>query len=132
MAKCTATKSNGAGCKVDALPGQTVCWGHDPSKAEARKRIARKGGHAGGVGRPSPEAAELAEIKTLLKGLVANVYKEKTDRAIAITMNLLLNTQLRVIEIERKARETDELAARLAALEALQPQGGHRWGSNPA
>jgi len=40
--------------------------------------------------------------------------------------NQLINTRLRAIELERKIKETDELEARIEALEQPQ-QGGSRW-----
>jgi len=36
-----------------------------------------------------------------------------------------MNTRLRAIELERKIKETDELEARIEALE--QQEGGSRW-----
>jgi hypothetical protein len=42
--------------------------------------------------------------------------------------NQLINTRLRAIELERKIKETDELEARIEALEQPQ-QGGRQWGA---
>jgi hypothetical protein len=42
--------------------------------------------------------------------------------------NQILNTRLRAIEIERKAKEADELEARLEQLEQGQ-KGERRWGT---
>jgi hypothetical protein len=42
----------------------------------------------------------------------------------------ILNTLLRAIELERKAKETDQLEARIEELERAageQPKGGKRW-----
>jgi hypothetical protein len=42
--------------------------------------------------------------------------------------NQLINTRLRAIEQERKNRETEELAERLALLEeAMEQKGERRW-----
>lgn len=129
MALCQARKADGTPCQVKAT-ASGVCWAHDPAHAERRKQIAKAGNRAGGKGRPSPAHDELGTIKKLLNGLVSQVYTGKTGAGTAYAMNALLNTQLRVIELERKLKETEELEQRLAALEAAAPQGRHnRWGT---
>jgi hypothetical protein len=48
----------------------------------------------------------------------------------AAVANQLINTRLRVIEQERKIRETEDLEARIEALERSQQKGGNRrWGA---
>jgi hypothetical protein len=49
----------------------------------------------------------------------------------ASVANQLINTRLRAVELERKAREVDELEARLEALEQAtsNQKGGQRWGA---
>jgi hypothetical protein len=42
--------------------------------------------------------------------------------------NQLINTRLRAIEQEHKNKETDELEARIEALEQTR-EGGQRWGT---
>lgn len=126
MAKCSATRADNRPCQGDAIPPSAYCWAHDPAHSAARQRNARQGGKAGGKGRP---ATEIHTIKDELRGLIEQVKSNEIPRADAITINLLLNTLLRTIELDRKLKETEELEARLAALEALQPQGGtKRWG----
>jgi methylphosphotriester-DNA--protein-cysteine methyltransferase len=46
----------------------------------------------------------------------------------AAVANQLINTRLRAIEQERKPRETEDLEARIEALERSQ-EGGRRWGA---
>lgn len=126
MAQCEAIKRDGVRCKVQAQPGATVCWGHDPARAETRRAIARKGGKAGGQGRP---ATEIHTIKDELRTLIEQVKASEIGRADAITINLLLNTLLRSVELERKQKEQDEYEVRIAALEAMVAQGStKRWG----
>jgi len=58
------------------------------------------------------------------------VLSGETDRAAAAVAGQLLNVKLRAIEVERKIRETEELEARLEALELHRGQGGAgRWGA---
>jgi hypothetical protein len=128
MALCQATKANGTPCQVKAT-ASGFCWAHDPANAERRKQIARQGNRAGGKGRPSPARDELTEIRQLLRGLTAKVYKEEITPAIVYAIATLCNGRLRVVELERKIAEHEDLEARIAALEQAAPaQGGKRWG----
>ena len=126
MPKCSATRADGSPCKGDAIPPSAYCWAHDPAHAAARQRHATRGGKAGGKGRPATEIHTIkAELRTLIDGVKAGTL----ERSDAITINLLLNTLLRVVEVDRKLKEQDELTARIAALEATTLQRSTtRWG----
>jgi hypothetical protein len=74
--------------------------------------------------------AELAEVKSNLRGLAGNVLKGTTDRQDAAVVGQLLNTVIRAISVELKAKEQLELVERLEMLEeALEQKGGHRYGA---
>ncbi len=113
------------------MKGYETCYGHRPDLAEERKRNASKGGKRGGRGRGS---GEITEIKDLLKDLTARVLAEKDDKDVeplptgsAAVANQLINTRLRTLEQERKNRETEDLEARIEALEqASEGQRGAR------
>jgi hypothetical protein len=62
---------------------------------------------------------EIAEFKKQLKALAANVLSGEVGRSEAAVVNQILNTRARLIELERKIREQEELAERLAALESV-------------
>jgi hypothetical protein len=107
------------------------CIGHDPDQAEARRRRASKGGKRGGRGRRSHTQAELSEVKSALRALAGSVLKGTTDRQDAAVVGQLLNTVIRAVSVELKAREQAELIERLEALEEAaqtQNRGGKRWG----
>lgn len=127
-AVCSAIKPNGERCKVAALPGATVCWGHDPSKAATRKANATRGGKTSGHGRKAPTNIELDEIRVLLKGLTGAALKGTYERGTIAVVNQILQTRLKIVELERKLKETEELEARLQALEAEQ-DGATRLGA---
>src|SRR5690349_3931178 len=122
MAKCSATRADGSPCKGDAIAPAAYCWAHDPAHAAARQRNATRGGKAGGKGRP---ATEIHTIKGELRTLIDQVKAGEIERGTAITINLLLNTLLRSVELERKQKEQDEYDVRIAALEAIVAQGRH-------
>ncbi len=123
MHRCPGTKRDGSRCTVTVDPPQTYCWWHDPDNAQARKRAASKGGKRGGRGRAQ---TELAEVKSILRGLAGGVLKGTTDRQDAAVVGQLLNTVIRAVSVEMKVREQDEILERLEALE--RKQGGRRWG----
>jgi len=129
MAHCAFIKPGGERCKATAMKGYDTCYGHRPDLAEERRRNASKGGRVGGRGRGS---GEIAEIKTLLSDLTERVLAvegaEPLPSGAAAIANQLINTRLRAIEQERKNRETEDLEARIEALEAklVQPMKGER------
>ena len=89
---------------------QVYCYAHDPSNADKRKRDAAK------AGRSTPNV-ELKEMKASLKGLTEKVLTGGVDTGPAAIANQLMNTQLRIIELERRWKETGELEGRMEALE---------------
>ncbi len=90
-----------------------MCWSHDESNAEQRRRNAR----AGGVAAHSPATLEIGELKDELKALARDVKEGKVTPAIGTVLNQICNTIIRAVEQERKVRETEEFEERLAALE---------------
>jgi hypothetical protein len=121
--QCTAIKRNGERCTLLAKGQQGVCWAHDPKNADQRRRTASRGGK----GKPS---REIRGLKKELEDLAAGVLEGRIERANAVAVNQILNTRARLIELERKIREQEELEERLVALEQSQEQrGGKRWGA---
>jgi hypothetical protein len=118
LARCAAIKPNGERCKVEAIPDAEWCWSHHPDHAEQRRRRAARAGRAGGRGRTNHE---LIAIKNLLENLTNRVLQvdgyEPISRGAAAIANQLINTRLRAIEQERKNKETEDLEARVEALE---------------
>jgi hypothetical protein len=67
----------------------------------------------------SKGGTEIAELKKQLKELAADVLSGEVGRSEAAVVNQILNTRARLIELERKIREQEELEERLAALERV-------------
>jgi len=105
------------------------CINHHPDRSEVRRQRASKGGKRGGRGRPQRETED---IKTLLEDLTDKVLAGDLETGRAAVANQLVNTRLRALEQERKNQETQELEARIEALEAklpkAQPMKGTRRG----
>jgi hypothetical protein len=122
MDQCTATKRNGERCTLPAKGQHGLCWAHDPDNAEQRRRTASRGGR-------SKASREIRSLKKQLEDLVSDVLEGRVERGDAVVVNQILNTRARLIEIERKIREQEEILERVAELEDLmeqQRQGGRR------
>jgi hypothetical protein len=127
MSRCAAIKPDGARCKVEAIPDAEWCWSHHPDHEQARRRRASKGGKRGGRGRPH---LEVAEIKAQLQDLVEAVLEGEQETGRAAVANQLLNTRLRAVELERRVKETEELAQRVDELErraTINQRKGRAW-----
>ena len=115
---CTGIKRDGGPCTLPSNGPAGLCWAHDPANAERRRR----GQFRGGRSKPS---GEVAQIKRLLSDLADEVLTGTTEPKVGAVVCQIYNTRARLVELERKIRETDELEARLEALE--DQQGGTRW-----
>ena len=114
--RCAAITKAGERCRLEATHG-SYCYSHSPQTAEERKWRASRGGRAGGNGRSGP--SEIADLKAQLRKLAAGVLSGEVARGDAIAVNQILNTRARLIELERKIREQEEMEERLEALEAV-------------
>lgn len=128
MALCSGIKADGGRCRAQAMRNSEWCIGHDPDQAEARRRRASKGGKRGGRGRPQ---AELQDLKGRLLKLAEQVLGGEADRQDAAVVGQLLNTVIRAVSVELKAKEQLELVERLETLEESleQRKGEHRYGA---
>jgi LPS O-antigen subunit length determinant protein (WzzB/FepE family) len=110
-------------CERIVGASQRYCYAHDPARAEARKRNASKGGR-------SKPNREILEIKNHLKELTQEVLSGTVATAPYAVANQLINTRLRAVELERKAKETEELEERIERLEEQSAErGGRKWGA---
>jgi hypothetical protein len=103
-------------------PSQTYCYAHDPARAGERSRNASRAAR-------SKPSREITAIKARLAEMADTVLSGVVPTAPYAVGNQILNTLLRAIELERKAKETDQLEARLEALERAgeDTKGGKRW-----
>jgi hypothetical protein len=90
-------------------------------------RAAPQDGFSWRQGQPS---REIRDLKRQLQDLAADVLDGKVERSNAVVVNQILNTRARLMELERKVREQEELEERIGQLEQSQEQrGGKRWGA---
>jgi hypothetical protein len=109
MPLCRAIKRDGGRCTARVARGVQWCFNHDPAHAEERRRNASRAGR-------SVSGRELRAIKARLDDLAKDVVTGEVQPGRAAVAGQLLNTLLRAIELERKVRETDELAADIQEL----------------
>jgi hypothetical protein len=110
MPRCAASKPDGSPCERIVGASQRYCYAHDPARSEERRRNASRGGKSKG-------SSEIADLKGQLRKLAADVLSGEVGRSEAAVVKQILNTRARLIELERKIREQEELEARLEALE---------------
>jgi len=65
----------------------------------------------------SKGSGEISDLKKQPKDLATDVLSGAVGRSDAAVVNQILNTRARLIELERKIREQEELQERLEALE---------------
>jgi hypothetical protein len=121
MKRCEALKGDGARCQGRVMEGSDWCYNHDPSKAEERRRNARRGGKTGGRGRSGLD--ETAQAKRYIKGLVNQLIRGEVARETATAAFMGLNVLARYVELERKLKEQEELVERMDAIEEALEQG---------
>lgn len=124
MAQCAATKRDGSPCTLQALRSSDLCWAHDPKNAARRRRGQSRGGK-------SKPLQEIKDLKKQLEDLAQGVRDHEVGSGVATIVNQIINTRARLIELERKIREQDELLERIEALEGQTEEGpgGKRWGA---
>jgi hypothetical protein len=115
MPRCAASKPDGSPCERIVGASQRYCYAHDPARSEERRRNASRGGKSRANG-------EIADLKGQLRKLAADVLSGEVGRSEAAVVNQILNTRARLIELERKIKEQEELEARLEALEEVLSQ----------
>ncbi len=112
MTQCIGVKPNGELCRCVAARGSDFCPAHDPARKEARHRNASKAAR-------SKPGREIKDLKLQLESLAKDVLKKSVEPKVGAVVNQILNTRARLIEADRKLRETEELAREIEELREL-------------
>ncbi len=112
MAGCIGVKPTGELCRCVAARGSDYCPAHDPARKDARHRNASKAAR-------SKPGREMKDLKAQLEDLANDVLADTIEPKLGAVVNQILNTRVRLIEVQRKLRETDELAREVEELRAL-------------
>ena len=123
MAKCAGYKGDGTPCERLISASAVYCYSHDAERAQERSRHASKAAKAKGP------TGDLADVKAQLRTIADDVLEGKLDKGRGSVAAQVLGVFTRVVEVERKIKEADELEARLDALEQASEsqRGGSRW-----
>ncbi len=124
MGLCSGIRADGGRCRGVAIDASGLCYSHDPAHEQDRRRAARKGGKAGGRGRPS---TELHRLQSRFEELADKVLSGAVERADGAVAGQLLSGARACVRDGLAAREQEELIARLEGLEAaLEQSSGDR------
>lgn len=107
--QCPSLKRNGDRCSGSVPEGKYHCWFHDPANFDKRRRAASKGGK----GNRSKVSKGLHE---LLEDLTERVVSGELEPYPASVAGQLVGVRLRLLEYERRLKETDELAEQIAEI----------------
>ena len=122
--RCSGITLDGTRCERSVEGPNGLCWLHDPTRSEERRRAASKAGK-------SKPNRELADVKERIRTMVEDVSAGRMDRADAAVCGQLYNTLIRAVSVELRFKETVELEERIAGLERRAEQQGRRpqWGA---
>ena len=119
--KSAAIAGSGEPCRGLVRVGNDYCPAHDPARAEDRRRAASKAAR-------SKPSVELHVVKQQLRDIADGVLAGDIDKGTGSVAAQVLGVFTRVVEVERRVREQDELLERLDALEQAA-QGRRPWGA---
>ncbi len=119
MTKCSGMTQAGTACKGIPIEGSQWCYVHHPDLADERRRHGSKGGKRGGRGRPIAELATLRDENADIRRRLLEGALPPNVAAVAVQS---INTDIRAVGATLKAREQEEIAARLEELETLLEQ----------
>lgn len=120
MALCAGTGRNGSPCTVSVEVEQEYCWWPSPANAEARQQAASRGGRA----KSNPLARSLHRQLENLADDVATGALAPYKAAVIVQV---VNARIRLVEVERRVAEQEDLLARLEQLE--RNRGARPWGA---
>jgi hypothetical protein len=109
MSTCAGITRQGRRCTLSAHGSSGMCWLHDPTRADQRRRHASKAARSKGN-------KEVADLKVEIKTVIADVRAGDLDRNDAAVMIQGYRALKDFIALERQVRETDELAAEIEEL----------------
>ena len=119
MPRCGFVKDDGRPCERIVGASQEYCYSHDPERAGERKRNASRGGKRGGRGRPVAELAALRDENADIRRRLLEAGENRLWPGVAAVAVQSINADIRAVSAALKAREQEELEARLEALEEV-------------
>ena len=115
MRTCSGIRADGGRCQAQPMRNSEWCLNHDPDRVEANRRRSSKGGKRGGRGRPVSELGALRDENAAIRKRLLDGELLPGVASVAIQS---LNVDIRAVATTLRAKEQDELEARLEELEA--------------
>lgn len=126
--RCAGITKLGVACQGAALPGSTLCWFHDPGRAEERARACSNGGKTRmkaaavlSADAPETELTSPRDVQGLLSRTVYDVLKGRVGTKEANAAGYLLSVLLRAVEVGELAERVGALEDQLRQREASRP-----------
>jgi hypothetical protein len=109
--QCSGITREGHRCTVPVPDAyEQFCHLHDPARSEERRKSARRAGKA------KPTSREVRDLKEGVRNLIGDVRSGRIDRNDASVIIQAYRALKDFIELERRMKETDELAAEIEEL----------------
>jgi hypothetical protein len=115
MRTCSGIRADGGRCQAQPMRNSEWCLNHDPDRVEANRRRSSKGGERGGRGRPVSELGALRDENAAIRKRLLDGELLPGVASVAIQS---LNVDIRAVATTLRAKEQEELEARLEELEA--------------
>jgi len=116
MPRCSGVKRDNSQCERIVGESNAYCFAHDPLRKAERSANASKAGKGN-------RSKVSRDLHNLLEDLTERVVGGGLEPYPAAVAGQLVGVRLRLLEFERRLRETDELEARLDEMaEALETE----------
>ncbi len=116
MPRCSGVKRDNSQCERIVGESNAYCFAHDPLRKEERSANASKAGKGN-------RSKVSRDLHSLLDDLTERVVGGGLEPYPASVAGQLVGVRLRLLEFERRLKETDELEAKLDEMaEALERQ----------
>ena len=119
MPRCGGFKPDSSPCERIVPESQSYCYSHDPSRSAQRSRAAS-------IAAKSKVPVVLSDLHRLLEDLTQRVIDGKLETSRGAVANQLISTRIRLLDLERKIKQTEELEERLSAIEEALESPGRR------
>ena len=103
--QCSGITREGSRCTRSVEGPNGLCWLHDPTRSEERRRAASKAGKA----KPN---RELTDVKDRLRAMIEDVGNGEMARGDAAVCGQLYNTLIRAVSVELRLREVEVVSPR--------------------
>jgi hypothetical protein len=137
--RCQALRKDGTPCRAAALPGETLCWVHSPTTAEARREACQAGGRTR-LHRRATLTGEVPnivfhgtqDVLDLLADTASQCRRGELDCKVSNCLGYLASVALRALSEGETERRLEALEEQLGRLVPAGRNGHAAQGPRPA